>query len=213
LAIDVVSDVVCPWCYLGKRRLERAVATLGRPVTVAWRPFQLDGSIPAGGIARETYLTRKFGGVRAVDASHRRLTEMGREEGIDYRFAAITRSPNTLDAHRLIRWAAAEGRQEAIVERLFRAYFTEGLDVGDRAVLARLAAEAGIAGDVAARLAGAADRDDVADEIAVAQQIGVTGVPCFIFDRHYAVVGAQSPETLVQAMTEAIAAAHNPAPA
>jgi len=207
LTIDVVSDVVCPWCYLGKRRLEQALTlTPDREITVRWRPFRLDPTIPAEGIDRETYLTRKFGSLEAVADSHRRLTEMGRAEGIAYRFDAITRAPNTVNAHRLVHWAAAEDRQDAMVERLFAAYFSEGLDVGDDDVLARLAGEAGLDGDIAARLAGQEDRDAVTAEVENAYRIGVSGVPCFILDRRYAVVGAQSAEVLVEAMTQAAAA-------
>jgi predicted DsbA family dithiol-disulfide isomerase len=137
LTIDVVSDVVCPWCYLGKRRLEQALALMpDRDTTVRWRPFRLDPTIPPEGIDREDYLTRKFGSLEAVADSHQRLTEIGQAEGITYRFDAITRAPNTVNAHRLARWASAENRQDAMVERLFAAYFSEGLDVGDNAVVA-----------------------------------------------------------------------------
>jgi predicted DsbA family dithiol-disulfide isomerase len=207
ISIDVVSDVVCPWCYLGKRRLEAALDLLpDTPVAVRWMPFRLDPTIPRQGIGREAYLTRKFGSITAVGDVHRRLTQMGRAEGIDYRFEAITRSPNTVDAHRLIRWAGPEGRQDAMVERLFAAYFTEGLDIGDAGVLVRLAAEAGIAyGDIAARLASDLDSADVAAEIDNAQRIGVTGVPCFIIDRRYGVMGAQPPDSLARAIAQASA--------
>ncbi len=205
LTIEVVSDVVCPWCYLGKRRLERAIATLpDGTIAVRWRPFRLDATIPPQGIDRQTYVTRKFGSVAAVDGAHRQLTEMGRAEGIAYRFDRITRSPNTIDAHRLVRWAADDGREDAMVERLFAAYFSEGLDVGDQAVLARLAGEAGLDEDTTARrLAGDEDRAEVAGEIDQAYRIGVTGVPCFIIDRRYAVIGAQPPEVIAAAIEQA----------
>jgi predicted DsbA family dithiol-disulfide isomerase len=207
LTIDVVSDVVCPWCYLGKRRLERALATMPeRAVTVRWRAFRLDPTIPPEGITRETYLTRKFGSVEAAADMYRRLTGIGSEEGIAYRFDRITRSPNTVDAHRLVRWAAAEGRQDAMVERLFAAYFTDGLDVGDDDVLARLAGKAGLDGDIAARLAGQEDRDAVTAEVEDAYRIGVSGVPCFILDQRYAVMGAQPAEVLADAIGQADAA-------
>ena len=144
VTIDVISDVVCPWCYLGKRRLARAIGLLPEiQFVVRWRPFRLDPTIPPEGVAREDYLTAKFGSIEALDESHRQLTERGREEGIDYRFDRITRSPNTVDAHRLVRWAGAEGVQDDMVERLFAAYFSEGLDIGDPAVLAALSEDVG----------------------------------------------------------------------
>ena len=202
--IDVVSDVVCPWCYLGKRRLERALRLLPEGgMATAWRPFRLDPTIPPGGIARETYLTRKFGSVAAVADSHRRLTDLGRDEGIDFRFDLIARSPNTVDAHRLIRWAETVGRQDAMVERLFRAYFSEGLDVGDTEVLVGLAGEVGLGDGVAERLAGDDDRAEVAGEIENAYRIGVSGVPCFIVNRRCAVMGAQPGEVLARTIMQA----------
>ena len=187
LTLDVFSDVVCPWCYLGKRRLERSLALVPEiDVAVRWRPFQLDSTIPQGGIERHVYLEKKFGGPEAIAPTHRRMTEMGAAEGIDYHFERIQRSPNTLDAHRVIRWSAAEGHEEAMVERLFRAFFSEGLDIGDHAVLSRLATDE--------------DREAVEAEIAEAYRIGVTGVPCFVIASRYAVMGAQAPETIARTL-------------
>jgi predicted DsbA family dithiol-disulfide isomerase len=207
MTVDVVSDVVCPWCYLGKRRLERAIELLPRiELVVRWRPFRLDPTIPAGGIDRRDYLTRKFGSLDAVAATHAKLTELGRREGIVYRFDRIARAPSTVDAHRVIRWASALGLGEAIVERLFRAYFAEGIDIGDRTTLAELAEDAGLAGGTAARLASEEDSGAVVAEIEEAYRIGVSGVPCFIIDRRYAVMGAHPPETLVEAISQAVAA-------
>ncbi len=206
VTIDVISDVVCPWCYLGKRRLARAVGLLPEiPVVVRWRPFRLDPTIPPEGVARADYLTAKFGSLEALDESHRQLSARGQEEGIAYNFDRITRSPNTMDAHRLVRWAAAEGVQDDMVERLFAAYFSEGLDVGDPAVLADLAADVGLdGGAVAARLAGEEDREMIAAEIENAYRIGVSGVPCYIIDRRLAVTGAHPAEVLVQAIEQAV---------
>ncbi len=201
LTLDVFSDVVCPWCYLGKRRLERALSLVpDLAIAVRWRPFQLDSTIPQGGIERRVYLERKFGGPEAIAPTHRRMTEMGAAEGIDYHFERIRRSPNTLDAHRVIRWAA-DGSEEAMVERLFKAYFTEGFDIGDHAVLSRLAGEAALDESVvASRLATDEDREAVEAEIAEAYRIGVTGVPCFVIASRYAVVGAEAPETIARAL-------------
>jgi predicted DsbA family dithiol-disulfide isomerase len=202
--IDVISDVVCPWCYLGKRRLERAIGLLPQlDFVVRWHPFRLDPTIPPGGIDRGDYLTGKFGSLDAVAATHASLTALGDREGIVFHFGAIARAPNTVDAHRLIRWASAIGLGEVMVEHLFQAYFTEGIDVGDRSALAGLAAELGMSGDIAARLASEEDSSEVIAEVEEAYRIGVSGVPCFIIDRRYAVIGAHPPETLVEAIRQA----------
>ncbi len=205
LTVDVVSDVVCPWCYLGKRRLERAIALLPQArLSVRWHPFQLDPTVPPGGLDRRDYLERKFGSAEAVAPAHANLATMGEREGIAFRFDRIKRSPNSVDAHRLIRWASI-GLAETMVERLFRAYFGEGIDVGDRSALASLAAEVGLNGDTGARLASPEDRDAVTAEVEEAYRLGVTGVPCFIIDNRYAVVGAQPAEILVEAIRKAAA--------
>lgn len=208
LTVDIVSDVVCPWCYLGSKHLARAL--LLRPaldVSVNWRPFQLDPAVPAGGLDRKTYLLQKLGDQARIDAIHARLAELGREQGIDFRFDRITRAPNTLDAHRLIRWAQPSGAQGAVAERLFALYFTEGADIGDPAVLRAVAESAGLDGDVVAtRLSGEWDKQEVADEIAVAARLGVTGVPFFIVDGRYGVAGAQPAEALAEVLDQAASA-------
>ena len=207
ISVDVVSDVACPWCYLGKRRLERAIALVpDLNVAVRWRPYRLDPTIPPEGMDRTEYVIRKFGSAEALDEVHERLVAFGRAEEIDYRFDRITRSANTVDAHRLIRWAGAAGKEDAIVERLFAAYFSEGRDIGDRGLLARLAGEVGLdEATVAARLPTDEDRDAVGAEIEDAYRIGVTGVPCFIVDRRYAVVGAHPGESIAKAIRQAAA--------
>lgn len=205
ISIDVVSDVVCPWCYLGKRRLERALAEVaGVAPAVRWRPYRLDPTIPPEGTDRADYVVRKFGSLSALDAAHEKLVAYGKAEGIDYRFDLIRRSPDSTDAHRLIRWAHAVGAEDAAVERLFFAYFTEGRDIGDRGVLAEIAAAVGLDAEaVRQRLAGNEDRDAVVAEMEEASRIGVTGVPCFIIDRRYAVVGAHLPQAIAAAITRA----------
>ena len=204
LSIDVVSDVVCPWCYLGKRRLDHAIEMLPQlDFTVRWKPFRLDPTIPPEGIAREAYLTGKFGSVEAVRPAHDPLTDLGRIEGIDFHFERITRAPDTTDAHRVIRWATAAGAQAHIVERLFMAYFTEGRDVGDPAVLAEAADDVGLdPALVAEQLDSDMDRASVTAEIDNAYEIGVTGVPCFIVDGRYAIMGAQETDTLANALAQ-----------
>ncbi len=215
LTIDIYSDVVCPWCYLGERRLKRALSIASEIDTaIGWKPFRLDPTIPRQGIDRAKYISDKFGSAEAIEPAHQRLAELGRVENIDYRFDAITRSPDTTDAHRLSRWAAAEGKQEAMVDRLFAAYFTEGKDVGDATVLTTLAGEAGLDTDaVAARLATDEDRDTVAEEIERAYRIGITGVPTFVLAGKYAVVGAQEALTIVEALRQVAAKVAAPAAA
>ena len=203
LPIDVVSDVVCPWCYVGKKRLEAALALVPEVQTeIRWRPYQLDPTIPPQGVSRREYMEKKFGSLDKIKPVHDRLTEMGRELGIAFNFGAIAISPNTLDAHRLIRWAHPVDRQNEMVERLFMAYWSEGKDVGDRDVLAHCAGEAGInAQQIRELLDTAQDVEETKTEIQHATNIGVTGVPTFILAQSYALVGAQSPAVLVDAIT------------
>ncbi len=211
LTIDIVSDVVCPWCYIGKRNLEAALQQLpDSNIEVRWHPYQLDPTIPPEGIARRVYLERKFGA--RVAEIYTRVAAAGRQAGLDFAFDRIERSPNTLDAHRLIRWSQSVGKQDAVVERLFRAFFIEGRDIGDRAVLVDAASEAGMEADVVERLlAGDADKDAVREEIASAQRLGVTGVPFFIFAGRFGMPGAQPPDVLASAIGKAAAKTGEPA--
>jgi predicted DsbA family dithiol-disulfide isomerase len=198
LEIDVVSDVVCPCCYLGKRKLDAAMKQVPNfDYEVRWRPFQLDPTIPPEGKSRQEYMSAKFGPEK-IAAIHARLEEAGAEEGIAFAFDKITRSPNTLDAHRLIRWAQGSGKQSEIVDRLFTLYFCEGQDIGDRAVLLRVAEEAGLDAATFARLySEGVDIGTVREEISTAARMGVSGVPFFIFNGKYAVSGAQPVDSLV----------------
>jgi predicted DsbA family dithiol-disulfide isomerase len=141
LTIDIVSDVVCPWCYLGEKRLDAALAEAAQPVALRWRPYQLDPTIPDGGLDRAEYMAKKFGAGGRLQAAHDNLTRLGAEVGIPFAFDKIKRAPNTLDAHRLIRWANSAGAQGKVVDRLFKAYFVEGRDIGDRDVLIDIAGE------------------------------------------------------------------------
>jgi predicted DsbA family dithiol-disulfide isomerase len=204
LTIDVVSDVVCPWCYVGEKRLEAALAEEPQPVTLRWRPYQLDPTIPAGGLDRAEYMERKFGKSGRLQSVHDNLTRLGAELGIPFAFDRIKRSPNTLDAHRLIRWASSAGMQGTIVDRLFKAYFVEGRDIGDRGVLVEIAGEFGLDAKLVEKLLkDGADADLVRQEIEQAQGMGVSGVPFFIFGGRLGVPGAQEPSVLRRAMAQA----------
>ena len=204
LTIDIVSDVVCPWCYLGEKRLEQALAEEAGPIVVRWRPYQLDPTIPECGLDRAEYMEKKFGKSGRLQSVHENLTRLGAEVGLPFAFDKITRSPNTLDAHRLIRWAASAGVQSRVVDRLFEAYFVEGRDIGDRVVLTEIAAECGLDADLVERLlAEGADSEVVRQEVEQAQAMGISGVPFFIFAGRLGVPGAQEPSALRQAMAEA----------
>lgn len=206
LPIDVVSDVVCPWCFIGKRRLERAIALADVSVVIRWRPFQLDATIPSEGKSRRDYLEQKFGSLERIGKMHEHIAKLGAELGIPFAFDRIEVSPNTLDAHRLIRWAAESNAQDPIVEALFRAYFIDGRNIGDAEVLAEIAASAGLdRKSVAERIASDDDRAEVQADVAGAQRIGVTGVPTFILADRYGLVGAQPPEELARALTQVTA--------
>lgn len=204
VTIDIVSDVVCPWCYVGKHRLEAAMRMLPEQTfTVFWRPFQLDLTIPKEGIPRKTYLERKFGGSERLAKLHAPLIEIGKAEGIPFAFDKITRSPNTLDAHRLIRWAREAGRQNEMVSRLFALYFTEGADIGDRNVLITAAIEVGLDRALVGQLLSTgADLDPVIAEVNAAGEMGITGVPTFIFASRFALSGAHPAETLKKAIEQ-----------
>jgi len=213
LVIDVVSDVVCPWCFIGKRHLEAALAGLPEAAgaIVRWHPFELNPDLPAEGVDRRDYLEAKFGGPQRAAEIYARVREAGARAGIAFDFDAIARQPNTRDAHRLVAWAQSRGDADALVERLFRAYFLEGQFVGDRDTLAALASEAGIDGDAAR---GWLDSGVGADEIGAAEErvraLGISGVPFFIFDGKVGLSGAQPPETIRAAIAQARAPSSDP---
>jgi predicted DsbA family dithiol-disulfide isomerase len=202
ITVDIVSDAICPWCFIGKRRFEQAMAAAAKDieVLVAWRPYQLNPEMPPEGMDRKAYLSAKFGGDAKAETIYERVREAGATVGIDFNFGGIPRTPSTIDAHRLIGLAGRAGRQDAVVEGLFRAYFLEGRDIGDRAVLAAVAAAAGFE-DKAIRdyLAGRDDVERVANEDAMARRMGIQGVPCFILNRKYAISGAQEPALFLEA--------------
>lgn len=204
VVIDVVSDVICPWCFLGKRRLDKALAALPDvQADIGWRPYMLDPTVPLDGMDRHTYLASKFGEER-LKTLHDPLEAAGREDGVPYRFDLIERTPNTINAHRLLRWSHLQGKQHEMAERLFMAYWNQGRDVGDIAVLSGIAAEAGMdAEEIGAKLLTELDTDKVNREIMQARSMGVTGVPCFIFGQKFGVMGAQAPEQLIEAIDKA----------
>jgi predicted DsbA family dithiol-disulfide isomerase len=207
LAIDVISDVVCPWCFIGKRNLEAALATWAQQhpdeaaPRVRWHPFQLNPGLPVEGIPRARYVAEKFGGPERAKEIYARVARAGEQAGLALRFDAIERQPNTVDAHRLIHLADRMGRQDAMVEALFRGYFLEAADLTSRDRLVDLAADAGLErAEAAAYLAGEQDRLFIENEDHRARTMGVQGVPFFIFAHKYALSGAHPPETLLEAM-------------
>ena len=210
VTVDVVSDVVCPWCFIGQKRLDKAVAAAGDvDVHIRWRPFQLDPTIPPQGKDRREYMLAKFGSDERIREIHARIEPLGEAEGISFAFDAIRVAPNTLDAHRLIRWAGAAGEavQNRLVRRLFQLNFEEGVNIGDHAVLVEAAREAGMdASVVASLLPTDADVEAVRTEIATASRMGISGVPCFLLEGKYAVMGAQDADTLADAIRQVAAA-------
>jgi len=208
LPIDLVSDVVCPWCYVGKRLLEKAIALKPEiPVDVRYRPYFLNPWVPRGGISREEYLITKFGSVERYNSGASRIAEAAASIGLPYNREKIKRQPNTLDCHRLILWAGRIGNAAQMKQRLMELYFSEGGDLSDHEVLVRAAAECGLnAADVRAQLASDADVETVEAEARRASEAGIDAVPCFIFGGLIAVSGAQSPEYLAQAIERAAAA-------
>ena len=200
--IDVVSDVVCPWCFIGKHRLEKAIAlTPGIPVEVHWRPYFLNDWIPREGISREDYLTTKFGSPERYAGIAQRVVQAAAAEGLTYAVDKISRQPNTLDAHRLIRWAEGIGKAAEMKQRLMDLYFTEGADLTNHAVLVQAAVDIGLdPEDVAEALNSDQDVAQIEQEAQAAKEAGIDGVPCFIFGGKFAVSGAQAPEYLAQAI-------------
>lgn len=214
LRIDIVADLVCPWCFIGKRRLERAIGE--RPdleVVRVWRAFQLNPDIPPDGIAYELFLQIKYGSGRAAARVLASLAAAGAGLGIDFAFERIRRTPNTLNAHRLVRLASAQDCGDALVEALFRAYFVEGADTGDIDCLAAIAATVGMDGAAAQRhLAGGAGTAEVLAEEERTRRAGIDAVPCFVIDEDYAVAGAQDPELFLPLFDLAMLPALDPVP-
>ena len=204
LTIDIVSDVVCPWCYIGKRRIEDALALVPDvPVEVQWRPFFLNPWVPREGISRDDYLTTKFGSVEAYKNIAGRVVDAAKEEGLLYRPDLVKRQPNTIDCHRLIHWAEATGKAAEMKQRLMELYFRDGGDLTDTEVLVQAAAVCGLdADDVRRRLATDEDVALVSGDAQEASDKGISGVPTFVFAQKYAVSGAQPADMLARAMRQ-----------
>lgn len=198
--IDIFADTICPWCFIGKRRLERALAE--RPqadLSVRWRAFQLNPDMPDGGMERSRYLELKFGGALNAQAVYAQVEAAGRQEGIAFAFERLRRTPNTIASHRLIRFGFKQAREEAVVQALFDAYFLRGEDIGDRDVLVEVARAAGLASQAArAFLESDAEAEAVHAEDMAARRAGINGVPCFVFNGRHALAGAHPPEVLFQ---------------
>ncbi len=204
IRLDIFSDPVCPWCYIGKANLDRALQDHpDHPFSVQWHPFQLNPDMPRGGVAKRAYLEQKFGGKPRVDAIHERLREVAKAAGVQMDPDKPQRMPNTLDAHRLIHWAGIEGVQHAVTSALMRAYWTEGRDIGDTDTLADIAGETGMDRAATLRLLQSdADADDIAARDVDARTKGVTSVPTFLIAQQYVLTGAQSPELWGQVIAE-----------
>lgn len=204
MRIDIYSDIVCPWCYVGKRRLERALTSVGSDVHVIWRPFQLNPTMPSDGMDRTTYLKAKFGSLEAFGLMEEQLLAAGKSERIPFAFERIQRTPNTFSAHRLVWYAAQQGKQGEVVEALFRAYFLEGKNIGDPKTLVHVAAETGLdRTETETFLTSEKGVIEVQAEEAVGRRLGIRGVPYFVLNGSISISGAQPPDIFVSALQQA----------
>jgi len=196
IKLDILSDPICPWCYIGKAHLDRALSkSPDHPFEIEWHPFQLNPDMPAGGMSRRDYLETKFGGKENAVRVYGQIADAAVAAGLEIDFAAIERTPNTMNAHRLIHWAGLEGRQTALVSRMFKAFFVDGQDIGETEVLLDLATDVGMDRSMTQRLIESdADRDDIAKRDAHARERGVTGVPTHILANQHVLPGAQEPD-------------------
>ena len=205
LAVDVISDVICPWCYIGKRRLEKAIAAHDGPVKVRWLPFQLNPQMPQQGISRREYRTKKFGSWERSQELDAQVAAAGEAEGIHFAFDRMERTPNTLDAHRLIWLADTEGVQDTVVEALFRAYFTAGRDISDSRTLLDVVAEAGLdRGKAEGVLTSGGGQEAIQEADELARRVRVEGVPFFVLNGKVTLSGAQPPEAFLLAFEQSL---------
>lgn len=206
LGIEVVHDLVCPWCYLGLRRLMRTLRRRPDLLTeIAWRPFLLNPDMPRAGMPRADYVVRKFGGEERARRLYASIAAIGGLEGLEFRFERIRRTPSSVDAHRLAGWASGHGRGAEVVEALFAAHFTDGRDIGDPHVLTEIAVACGLDGPAAfAFLVGDTETDAVHADNLRAHRLGINGVPCFVIGGRHAIAGAQEPEVLERLLDVAL---------
>jgi predicted DsbA family dithiol-disulfide isomerase len=207
ITVEIISDAICPWCWIGKRHLERAATLLpdGVAIRTVWKPFELNPDMPEGGVERRAYRLRKFGSLEFSAQLDARVAEAGRAAGLAFRHDLMRWTPNTIDCHRLIWFAGRKGAQEGVVEGLFHAYFAEGLNIGDRQVMKTIAEHAGLDGaEVEAMLAGGEGRSEVAAELARALATGISGVPTFLIDGQVLTSGAAPAEMLAGAIAQAV---------
>ena len=204
MQIDIYSDIVCPWCYVGKRRLERALTSVGLDLHVTWRPFQLNPTMPLDGMDRTAYIKAKFGSLEAFGKMKEQLLTAGEDERIPFAFEKIQWTPNTFAGHRLVWYAAQQGKQDKVVEALFRAYFLNGENIGDLKTLAHVAGEAGLDRTETEKFL-ASDKGviEVKAEEAVGRRLGIRGVPYFVFNGSISISGAQPPDIIVSAVQQA----------
>ena len=206
LSIEVVHDLVCPWCYLGLRRLTRTLRRRPDILTeLVWRPFLLNPDMPRAGLPRADYVVRKFGGEERARRLYASIAEIGRAEGLQFRFDRIRRTPSSVDAHRLVRFASSYGRGAEVVEALFAAHFTDGRDIGDQAVLTDVAIACGLDGLAGRHFLGSdAETDAIHAENLRAHRLGINGVPCFVIGGRHAIAGAQEPEVIERLLDVAV---------
>ena len=204
VTLDILSDPICPWCYIGKTQLDAALAEVpDHPFVIQWHPFQLNPEMPAEGMDRRTYLESKFGGQEAAVRAYSPIVEKAEALGLKIQFEGMKRTPNTLDAHRLIHWAGIEKKQNEAVDALFNAYFVEARDIGDADVLSDIADGIGMDASVVRRLLGSdADRDDISQRDTHSREMGISSVPTFIVAGRHAVPGAQSPDLWKKVISE-----------
>jgi predicted DsbA family dithiol-disulfide isomerase len=204
IKLDIMSDPICPWCYIGKTYLDQALADHpDHPFTIEWHPFQLNPDMPREGMDRRAYLEGKFGGKERAAAAYAPVVEHAEKAGLVINLDKMTRTPNTLDAHRLIHWAGIEGRQTAAVSQLFKAYFVDGADIGDIEVLSDIADGIGMDASVVMRLLQSdADIEDIRARDAHSREMGINSVPTFIVDGKHAVPGAQPPDLWARVIAE-----------
>ncbi len=205
--IDVISDAICPWCYIGKRQFERALPILapeGLHFSVMWHPFQLNPDMPAEGVDRQSYREKKFGGPEKAKAIDERITEAAATVGLEFHLEKLTRTPNTVNAHRLIRYAAQQGVQDAVVEALFKGYFCEGADIGDAEILAGIGGTGGLDPDAVFKMLKSDEgRREVLAGDQMARNAGIQGVPSFAMNGHVLFSGAQPAEEMAKAFSHA----------